>query len=618
MSALNIVELIENNPITKLSNTYNGKLLCKLKNEFSDEEQQLFVSSFYCYLNYDKFRDFVIDFDIVWKWLGFTLKTSARELLLKHFTNETDFIYDKQDTEQKKHGGHNKQTILLSIKTFKSFCMKAQTQKAKKIHDYYLKMEEIIHDIVEEESDELKQQLAQKDHQITQIQETTKHQITQIQETTKQEIAKSQKHTEQVLIGQFPVNTECIYFGTTNNLSINGEKLVKFGQTNDLRSRVHQHKGKYDNFQLVNAFRVQNKVEMENLIKSYPKIKKYIRDTVIDGTTYKEMIAYDETTMTLDKIAFHFKTVIDAKQYSVDNYNALLKQNTELANEVASLTTNIKELSETITARDIRILEMTEIIAKHERSIAIAQEETKSPFVMEPEDDLTKKFKQFIGELCIINPEVEETSVSLEGQYRLWSQTKPTKEVFHAFKQYMDTRFRQQRIMRNGQMAHGYIGVKLKPLEYKRTDNSQVETFLFEVCRFSPTGKILNSVCLDEFQKWKKSIGAEINGDEMKELKQYLKKSPYALNATIWADGTSNEGYYGFGLRTEDDRVARAITTTGKKVEKRDVKTNAVLNTWNTIANAAIAENISTAKMSRSVKNKVIFTTDDGEEYLYA
>jgi hypothetical protein len=263
-------------------------------------------------------------------------------------------------------------------------------------------------------------------------------------------------------------------------------------------------------------------------------------------------------------------------------------------------------------------VEMTEIITKHERSIAIAQEETKSPFVMEPEDDLTKKFKQFIGEMCILTPEVEETSVSLEGKYRLWSQTKPTKEVFHAFKQYMDTRFRQQRIMRNGQMAHGYIGVKLKPIEYKRVDNSQVETFLFEVCRFSPTGKILNSVCLDEFQKWKKSIGAEINGDEMKELKQYLKKSPYALNATIWADGTSNEGYYGLGLRTEDDRVARAITTTGKKVEKRDVKTNAVLNTWTTIANAAIAENISTAKMSRSVKNKVVFSTEEGEEYFYA
>ena len=42
---LNIVELIEHNPITKLSDTYNSKLLTKIKTAFSDQEQQLFVSS---------------------------------------------------------------------------------------------------------------------------------------------------------------------------------------------------------------------------------------------------------------------------------------------------------------------------------------------------------------------------------------------------------------------------------------------------------------------------------------------------------------------------------------------------------------------------------------------
>ena len=54
MQQLNIIELIENNPITKLSKTYNNKLLNKIKENFTDFEQQLFVSSFYCYLNFDK------------------------------------------------------------------------------------------------------------------------------------------------------------------------------------------------------------------------------------------------------------------------------------------------------------------------------------------------------------------------------------------------------------------------------------------------------------------------------------------------------------------------------------------------------------------------------------
>jgi hypothetical protein len=60
-----------------------------------------------------------------------------------------------------KHGGQNKQTILLTIKCFKSLCLKAQTKKASEIHEYYMKLEEVLHEIVEEETDELRVQLEQ-------------------------------------------------------------------------------------------------------------------------------------------------------------------------------------------------------------------------------------------------------------------------------------------------------------------------------------------------------------------------------------------------------------------------------------------------------------------------
>ena len=61
MQELNIVELIESNPISKLSHIYNSKLILKIQEIFTGFEQQLFVSSFYCYLNYNKNLDFVID-----------------------------------------------------------------------------------------------------------------------------------------------------------------------------------------------------------------------------------------------------------------------------------------------------------------------------------------------------------------------------------------------------------------------------------------------------------------------------------------------------------------------------------------------------------------------------
>ena len=59
---------------------YENKLLNKIKDNFTDSQQQLFVSSFYCFLNYDSKKDFIIDFDNIWKWVGFTRKDSAKKI----------------------------------------------------------------------------------------------------------------------------------------------------------------------------------------------------------------------------------------------------------------------------------------------------------------------------------------------------------------------------------------------------------------------------------------------------------------------------------------------------------------------------------------------------------
>ena len=45
--SVDIVNLIESNPITKLNGDYQSKLIEKVKNSFSNYEQQLFVSSFF-------------------------------------------------------------------------------------------------------------------------------------------------------------------------------------------------------------------------------------------------------------------------------------------------------------------------------------------------------------------------------------------------------------------------------------------------------------------------------------------------------------------------------------------------------------------------------------------
>ena len=166
----------------------------------------------------------------------------------------------------------------------------------------------------------------------------------------------------------------------------------------------------------------------------------------------------------------------------------------------------------------------------------------------------------------------------------------------------MDTRFKPKRIQGN----HGYLGIKLKTVEYKKTQfNSVVETFIFQVCQFSDCGKILNSVLLREYQKWKISVGKELTPDDLKEIKEYLNESHYALKATVWTDEGNNEGYYGISLK-QNDYKPKLISSTGKKVYKREKDTKQLLSTWNSIAKAADVEGISAAKMSRCVKKKII------------
>ena len=166
--SLNIIKLIEkDNQISNLSDNCENRLINKIKDKFKETDQQLFIASFYCFLKYDTKKDFVIDFDNVWKWMGFSRKDPAKRLLEKNFNIETD--YQLKNTFPpicgKVEMGRPSETILLTVNTFKKFCLKAGTKKADEIHDYYIKLEELLHETVNEESNELRKQLLDKDQE---------------------------------------------------------------------------------------------------------------------------------------------------------------------------------------------------------------------------------------------------------------------------------------------------------------------------------------------------------------------------------------------------------------------------------------------------------------------
>ena len=420
-SSLDIVELIENNPITRLSGTYQNKLITKIKNSFTDTQQQLFVASFYCFLNYNQRNDFIIDLDNVWKWLGFSTKQKAKNLLEKQFMIDVDYkfmLIAQVKQVFQTQGGHNKETFLMTIRTFKLFCLKAGTKKAEQIHEYYIKLEETLQEVVQEESDELKLQLENKDKEL---ENKDKELENKDKELVKKDIEKN-KIRERTLIENFPNNHQCVYYGLIDNLSLSNEKLVKFGNSNNLKNRVYNHKDTYSNFRLINAFRVENKLQIENAIKEHPILSKMQRDLPINGKNYIELLAIDDLSFTeLDKI---IKNIIAGIDFTPENYQKLMNENKALKtklNEKSDIVL-LKVENEKLKRENVKLIKIYNTITRKTKSIPTISnivEECESPTVQEECDEYIVEYETSINK---IKGEYKNVRKNSDGKYHIHGQ----------------------------------------------------------------------------------------------------------------------------------------------------------------------------------------------------
>jgi hypothetical protein len=261
--SVDIVNLIESNPITKFSGDYHNKLIEKVKNTFTNYEQQLFLSSFYCYLKYDSKNDFVINLDNVWKWLDFSQKIKAKQMLEKHFTINKDYklllYHEVKQTNQTK-GGHNKEIFMLNVETFKKFCLKAGTKKANEVHDYYIKLENIMFEITKEECEQLKQQLLQIEN-IKNIEFKIN--------LDKQKILER----ERVLLKEYAQSGPIVYIIKVKSYD-NGEYIIKIGHsTKGIQNRYTEHKNKYDECLLLDCFFVDKSKDFESFLHHHENIR---------------------------------------------------------------------------------------------------------------------------------------------------------------------------------------------------------------------------------------------------------------------------------------------------------------------------------------------------------
>jgi hypothetical protein len=344
--SVDIVNLIESNPITKFSGNYQSKLVEKVKNNFTNYEQQLFLSSFYCYLKYDSKNDFVIDLDNVWKWLGFQQKVKAKILLENHFLIDKDYKKLLSPTgKQSIHikGGHNKEIFMLNVETFKKFCLKAGTKKADEIHDYFIKLENIMFEITKEESEELKQQLQQL--------EDKKDQEYQIN-LARQKILEREK----ILLKEYAQSGAIVYIIKIKSYE-NGEYIVKIGHSaKGIQNRYNEHKNKYEECLLLDCFFVDKSKDFESFLHNHENIRLNKVTNLVGHENENELFLIGKELT--------YQMILNVIDNNIKNYNLsvseLVKENELLKYQIQTNQYNINndllsQMMKTIQVLNIKI-----------------------------------------------------------------------------------------------------------------------------------------------------------------------------------------------------------------------------------------------------------------------
>lgn len=216
--AINFQELVQNSNTT-LSLNIQTKMVDKLNEEFTNEEQQWYIANLYMYMNYHATNDYPINLEHVYKMIGFANKGNAMKTIKSNFAENEDYqiiIFRTEKNKSNETRGRKEETVMLNIDTFKNLCMIAKTSKGKQIRKYYVKLENIYNQIIKEDIMEKQRQLEDQSNKVMQLQ------------SRNDQLAKDvhlQRHN--VLLREFGSHSNIVYIIKVKTL---GEQSQSFGQ----------------------------------------------------------------------------------------------------------------------------------------------------------------------------------------------------------------------------------------------------------------------------------------------------------------------------------------------------------------------------------------------------
>lgn len=553
---LDIVALVKNSKISSLDDEYQVKLIEKIQGTFTEIEQQLCISGLIGFINHDTEKDFIIDLDPIWKWLGFERKGFAKKLLVKHFVKDINYIIYTPGGEARREnaleqfdklaGGLNKETILMTIDTFKKFCLKSNTKKADSIHDYYIKLEKLFLQTILEQSTELKNKL-----------ENNKQEF-------KQELGDMQKE-------------------------LNKEKAQK----NKMLNRRFYNT---PNYEYIYAFK--DNLKDKNSVIKIGKSKKLIKREEFYSNNNKSggiifLIKCLDCTL-IEKICHHildkFRINKNQEWFKVDNELAIKT----MKMVVSFMDSNIEEI-ETFIESKFDVINNVDYVNNNEIKDFV------DDVIMEKEPeyipDTPINYDDFIKECCIKDTTHFVATEDLKCAFRIWSKS-TNKKIKDDYEKYMNDNYKKSTKIVGKQNRNVYIGLSLNELKFKTSDPiKDYELFIQEKCQIGWLNRVTYKDFWEEFSKYK-GTNFTLTNKYKTEVQMSLEKQ-FSGGRVYTSTTTEAKHLFGvLGISFNGTTGLKTRKRTTKKVSQFNQETKELVKTWNSLSEASRELNIPISSLS--------------------
>jgi phage anti-repressor protein len=578
---VDFAQLIKSSECGGLTLDFRSKLADRIKMEFTEEEQTWFIANFYVYLQYHSTRDFPIKLENVFGMIGFAHKKNAKRTLENNFVEGEDYTVTVLPTE---HGKFAEEEILLNVDTFKNLCMITKTEKSKRIRKYYIKLEGLFNNLMNEQRQEFEQKMKLLEFE-------RQEQEKQLEEKEKMiKLLENKPETEGFL--NIPG-----YIYLAKDSSKFGHYKIGMTENPDKRLIGLNSGSSTNSIEIIKLYKTKNMILSEKIIHSvfyYHKIKKQ-----------KEWF-YLSCEKLLNYIILAIKNSIDfAEMYifkSIDEELASLNRECFPLHTPGESSNSTKKLINREIQTDI------EAINSKPNGDSSSSDE--------------KLFNKFLDESCVFDDLAYCCKKDLLYQYKIWSKINSIFN-YRDFEQYIKSNFKMKKMLNptfNVEMI-SIRGIKLKDSFYKfefKEPHGEFEQFLVESCVKLPTGKLNRSTIKDTYEKWCEKNGKPIpSNKKISSLCNVLNK--HFFKDKFFQDDSSYHGWFGISIKEnilKGTGLASSICKKNKIYKVFKDEPEKIVKEWDSQKEAGEEFGLNTSTIKYRLDRKYIFNNEYDRPFL--